>query len=279
MNLLVLPFPQIDPVALAVGPVEIRWYGLAYFVGILIGWWYARRLLDNRRLWAGEKPALTRNDLDDFILWGTLGIILGGRLGYAIFYEPDHYLSDPMAFLRLWEGGMAFHGGLLGIVVAMILFAWRRGFSVLSLFDVIAAAVPFGLFFGRLANFINGELYGRVSDVPWAMVFPHGGELPRHPSQLYEAALEGLFMFLILRLMTHALRSLRFPGLTGGTFLALYGAFRIFVEFFRQPDPQLGFIASFLTMGMILSIPMILIGLGAVFYALSRRSQQAEPRT
>jgi len=277
MNLLALPFPQIDPVALSLGPVEVRWYGLAYFVGILIGWWYARRLIRNDRLWHGGSAPFSATDLDDFILWGTLGIILGGRLGYAIFYEPGHYLENPLAFFRLWEGGMAFHGGLTGIVLAMIGFAWKRGFSALSLFDIIAAAVPFGLFFGRIANFINGELFGRVSYVPWAMVFPAGGPLPRHPSQLYEAALEGLLMFLILRLMTNHMRSLRFPGLTGGTFLALYGSFRIFAEFFRQPDPQLGFIASFLTMGMILSIPMILAGLGGIAWALARRRPENEP--
>ncbi|HEX2257933.1 MAG TPA: prolipoprotein diacylglyceryl transferase [Afifellaceae bacterium] len=266
MPVLALPFPSIDPVAIEIGPLAVRWYGLAYFAGILLGWLYARRLADDARLWGGA-PALTREHIDDFLLWAVVGIILGGRLGYVIFYQPGWYLDDPVAVLRIWEGGMSFHGGLLGTIIAMLAFAARRGIPALSLFDVVAAAVPFGLFFGRIANFINGELFGRPADVPWAVVFPEGGALPRHPSQLYEAGLEGIGIFLVLWLLTHHFGSLRWPGLTGGAFLALYGAARFFVEFFREPDPQLGFIAGFLTMGMILSLPMILVGLGAILYA------------
>ncbi|SCZ43588.1 prolipoprotein diacylglyceryl transferase [Afifella marina] len=273
-----LPFPKIDPVAVEIGPLAVRWYGLAYFVGILLGWWYARRQTNNPRLWQGDRAPLTVADLDDFVLWITVGIIFGGRLGYALFYQPDHFLNEPLAFFRLWEGGMSFHGGLIGTIVAMMAFSWKRGLPLMSLFDVVSTAVPFGLFFGRIANFINGELFGRPTDVPWAMVFPGGGGVPRHPSQLYEAALEGILLFLILRLLTHHFRSLRYPGLTSGVFLIFYGAFRIFVEFFRQPDPQLGFIAAFLTMGMILSLPMILIGAGAVIYALRRGPRTPEVR-
>ena len=263
----VIAFPQIDPVAIEIGPLAVRWYGLAYFAGILLGWWYARRLVADDRLWGGRAAPLTLADIDDFLLWAVTGIILGGRLGYAAFYQPGHFLDDPLGFFRLWEGGMSFHGGMAGVIAAIIIFASRRKIPILSLLDVAAAAVPFGLLFGRVANFINGELWGRPADVPWAVVFPGGGPLPRHPSQLYEAALEGLLLFLVLRLLTHGALSLRRPGLTGGAFIAGYGAARIFVEFFREPDPQLGFISGFLTMGMILSLPMVLIGLAAVFWA------------
>jgi phosphatidylglycerol:prolipoprotein diacylglycerol transferase len=221
-------------------------------------------------------------DMDDLLLWATLGIILGGRLGYAIFYQPGHYLDNPLGFFRLWEGGMSFHGGLTGTIVAIALFALRRHIPMLPIFDVVSAAGPIGLFFGRIANFINGELWGRASDVPWAMVFcnprlaaPEGacpaGLEPRHPSQLYEAALEGIVLFLVLRVLTHRFGSLGRPGLTAGAFGAGYGASRIFVEFFREPDAQLGTIAGPFTMGMLLSLPMVLIGLVAMAYALRRQ--------
>jgi phosphatidylglycerol:prolipoprotein diacylglycerol transferase len=276
-------FPDIDPVAFAVGPIAVRWYGLAYFVGILLGWRYARRLAADRRLWGGRAAPMTVADIDDFLLWLVLGIVLGGRLGYALFYQPAHYLDDPLAFFRVWEGGMSFHGGLLGTIAAMAGFAWKRGFRMLSLFDVAAAATPIGLFFGRIANFVNAELWGRVTEAPWGVVFcnasiaarsagvcPAGAD-PRHPSQLYEAALEGVLLFLALRILTHRALSLRRPGLTGGAFIAGYGICRFAVEFVREPDAQLGFIAGSLTMGMLLSLPMILVGLGAVALALNRR--------
>ena len=263
----VIAFPEIDPIALQLGPLAVRWYGLAYFAGILLGWWYARRLVSDARLWGGRISPPTVSDVDDFLLWLVLGIILGGRLGYALFYQPGHFLDDPLGFFRLWEGGMAFHGGMMGVIVAVIVFSLRRGISILSLLDVAAASVPFGLFFGRLANFINGELWGRPSDVPWAMVFPSGGPEPRHPSQLYEAMLEGVLLFVILRLLTHRALSLGRPGLTGGAFIAGYGAARIFVEFFREPDQQLGYLAGFVTMGMLLSLPMLLIGSAAIIWA------------
>lgn len=276
MEFLAVTFPRIDPVALQIGPIAIRWYGLAYLAGILLGWRYGRRLIANESLWQGGRqpppqPPMTVIDFDDLLVWATLGIIAGGRLGYVLFYKPGDFLEDPLALFRVWEGGMSFHGGLLGTILAILLFSRKRNIPVLSLLDVAAASVPFGLFFGRLANFINGELYGRPSEVPWAMVFPGGGPEPRHPSQLYEAALEGIVLFLVLRFMTHVVGSLRYPGLTGGVFVAGYGLCRIIVEFFREPDAHLGFISSgFITMGMILSLPMVLIGLAAVAYALIR---------
>lgn len=278
-----IPFPPIDPIAVQVGPLAVRWYGLAYFAGILIGWWYARRLVSNERLWNGNPP-LALNDIDDFLLWLVVGVVAGGRTGYAVFYQYGHFLDDPLGFFRLWEGGMSFHGGLVGVIVAMTIFALRRRVPILSLFDVVAASVPFGLFFGRIANLINGELWGRAADVPWGVVFCNeairaqfggdcpAGPFPRHPSQLYEAALEGVVLFAVLRLLTHRLGSLRRPGLTGGAFIAGYGAARIVVEFFREPDPQLGFIAGPVTMGMILSLPMLLIGIGAMAWAARKRA-------
>ena len=275
--------PEIDPVALQLGPLAVRWYGLAYLVGILLGWSYARRLVKNERLWNG-RPTLTIADIDDFLLWLVVGIVLGGRVGYALFYQPGFYLDDPLGFFRLWQGGMSFHGGLLGTILAMTIFALRRGLVALSLFDVVAASVTFGLFFGRVANFINAELWGRATDLPWGVVFcnatiealnggfcPAGSE-PRHPSQLYEAALEGVMLFIVLRILTHGFKSLSRPGLTGGAFIAGYGAARIAVEFVREPDPQLGVFAGFLTMGMILSLPMVLVGVGAMVMAARRRS-------
>jgi len=270
MPLLALPFPAIDPVLVEFGPLSVRWYGLAYFFGILLGWFYARRLAADPRLWGPAGPAMRPIDIDDFLLWATIGIIGGGRLGYVLFYQPQAYLADPMALLRVWEGGMSFHGGLIGTTIAMILFSRRRGIVTLSLFDVISTSCTFGLFFGRLANFINGELFGRPSDVPWAMVFPAGGPLPRHPSQLYEALLEGLVLFAVLRTLTHGFGSLRYPGMTGGAFIAGYGIARIIVEFVREPDPQIGYLAGFATMGMLLSLPMVIIGLGAIIVALLR---------
>ena len=214
---------------------------------------------------------MTQNDIDDFLLWLVVGIVGGGRIGYAIFYQPGHFLDDPLGFFRLWEGGMSFHGGLAGTILAMTIFALRRRIPMLSLFDVCAASVTFGLFFGRIANFINGELWGRTTDVPWGMVFPNGGPLPRHPSQLYEAALEGVVLFVVLRILTHRFVSLTRPGLTGGAFIAGYGLARIAIEFVREPDAQLGFFAGGLTMGMMLSIPMVLVGVAAMLLANAAR--------
>ena len=259
--------------AIQIGSFGIRWYALAYVAGILIGWWYVRRLVSIDRLWGGlARPSAL--DLDDFVLWATLGIVLGGRIGYVLFYNFDHYLAHPAEIPQLWTGGMAFHGGFLGVVVAMGLFTRKRPFSLLTLFDVIAAQTPIGLFFGRLANFVNGELWGRAADVPWAMVFPHGGPMARHPSQLYEAALEGVVLFAILAHLVFRTRILQRPGVLAGLFAAGYGAARFIVEFFREPDVQVGYLAGGITMGQLLSLPMVFAGLALATWAW-RRSKLA----
>jgi phosphatidylglycerol:prolipoprotein diacylglycerol transferase len=264
-----IPFPDIDPVAFSIGPLAIHWYGLAYVVGILLGWYYARRLVSNGRLWRDGQAPMTIAHLDDFVVWIALGIVLGGRIGYVLFYDMQAVSENPLRAFEIWNGGMSFHGGLIGTTIAMILFARRNAIPMWSLFDVIAAVVPIGLFCGRIANFVNGELWGRVSTVPWAIVFPTGGPLSRHPSQLYEAGLEGIVLFLLLAFITHRLLTLKTPGLTAGVFVIAYGLSRIFVEFFREPDAQLGYLlgTDWLTMGMVLSLPMILAGLWAVIRA------------
>ncbi|MCB1414205.1 MAG: prolipoprotein diacylglyceryl transferase [Xanthobacteraceae bacterium] len=267
---LAIAFPVFDPVAIAIGPFAIRWYALAYICGILLGWLYARAVIRRPALWGGQSP-VTLVQMDDFILWVTLGIILGGRTGYVLFYNLDFFIRHPMEILELWKGGMSFHGGFMGCVAAVILFCWKRNISILSLGDITCAVGPIGLFLGRVANFINGELWGRPADpgLPWAMVFPNGGPLPRHPSQLYEAGLEGIALFVILALMIRA-GALKRPGLILGSFIALYGLARITGEFFREPDPQLGFLWGGLTMGMLLSVPMVLAGIGIVAAVLRR---------
>jgi phosphatidylglycerol---prolipoprotein diacylglyceryl transferase len=269
MPILVLPFPVIDPVLISVGPFVVRWYALAYIFGILLGWLYVRALIRNERLWGGPAP-LTPTDYDDFILWVTLGIILGGRLGYVFFYNPAYFLAHPLDIFELWKGGMSFHGGFTGCVVAVVLFGWRRGIPPLTLGDLTCAGGPIGLFLGRLANFINAELWGRVTDVPWAMVFPGAGPMPRHPSQLYEAALEGIVLFGLLAVLVR-MGALKRRGLVSGVFMTGYGMARIVSEFFREPDAQLGFLFGGLTMGMLLSLPLVVIGLGFVGYALRRK--------
>ncbi len=273
MSMLAIPFPAIDPVAIAVGPVAIKWYGLAYATGLLLGWIYIKRLLSTDRLWRGGKPPFAADIADDLFVWVALGVVLGGRLGHILLYEPGYYLSHPLEILKIWQGGMAFHGGLVGSIVAMWLFARRQGVDALSVMDLVAAAVPLGLFFGRTANFINAEIVGRVSDVPWAMVFPGAGPLPRHPVQLYEAALEGLVLFLVLRWLTHSRRSLMTPGLTGGAFLLGYGAFRIVCELFKEDYSGL-WGSSLLTSGMLYSLPMLIVG-GLAMWLVSRRKPEA----
>ena len=270
---LVLPFPVIDPVLVSIGPFAIRWYALAYIGGILFGWLYARSLIKAETLWAG-KPALTLEQFDDFVLWVTLGIILGGRIGYVAFYNPGYYLANPLEALELWNGGMSFHGGFLGCVAAVMLFGWKRGVSIPSLGDLTCAAAPIGIFLGRLANFINGELWGRTTDVWWAMVFPLGGPAPRHPSQLYEAVLEGLVLFIVLYIMIRR-GALKRPGLILGAFALFYALARSFCEFFREPDAQLGFLWGGMTMGMLLSIPLALAGMMIIASAVRRQPQQA----
>ena len=268
MPLLVIPFPDIDPVLVQIGPFAIRWYALAYIAGILLGWVYARAIIKRPALWGGKAP-LTVLDFDDFILWVTFGIIIGGRLGQVLFYELSYFAAHPIEIVQLWNGGMSFHGGFLGCVVAIGLFGLFRGLSVLSLGDVTTAVAPIGLFLGRIANFINGELWGRPTDVPWAMVFPNGGPLPRHPSQLYEATLEGLVLLVVLGVLVQ-LGALRRPGLVTGAFALGYGIARIICEMFREPDAQLGFLWGGLTMGMLLCIPLILAGIVLIGMAWRR---------
>ena len=260
-----ISFPQIDPIALSFGTywgyeLGIRWYALAYIGGLLFAWWYCRRLTTRP---PREVSAVA---FDDFLFWAVLGIILGGRLGYVLFYKPGFYLANPQEILMVWQGGMSFHGGLLGVAVAEIAFARRRGIPLLALTDIVACAAPVGLFLGRIANFVNGELFGRPSDVPWAMVFPRGGPLPRHPSQLYEAGLEGLVLFVALYVLVR-LGALERSGTLTGVFLIGYALARMTAEVFRQPDAGLGFLAGGATMGQALSLPLLLAGLALVIWA------------
>jgi phosphatidylglycerol:prolipoprotein diacylglycerol transferase len=273
MPFLLVDFPVFDPVALALGPIVIRWYALAYIVGIVLGWVYARSLIKKERLWGGEVP-ITLPQLDDFILWVTIGIIVGGRTGYVLFYNLPFFIAHPSEILELWKGGMSFHGGFLGCVAAVMLFARRNNISILSLGDITTAVAPIGLFLGRIANFINSELWGRHAEasLPWAMIFPNGGPLPRHPSQLYEAGLEGIVLFTALAIMIR-MGALKRPGLILGSFIAIYGIARIIGEHFREPDPQLGFLWGGLTMGMLLSVPMIII----ITAALRRKANGPAP--
>jgi len=268
MPFLLIDFPVFDPIAISIGPIAIRWYALAYIFGILLGWLYARTIIRNATLWGGIAP-MTVTDYDDFVIWVTLGIILGGRTGYVLFYNFPHFLSHPTEILQLWKGGMSFHGGFLGCVAAVALFAWKRDVPFLSLGDITCAVGPIGLFLGRLANFVNGELWGRPADVPWAMVFPGGGPIPRHPSQLYEATLEGLVLFVVLTVLIR-MGALRRPGTVIGAFACFYAVFRAFCEFFREPDAQLGFLWGGMTMGMLLSVPLFLAGLGFLAVAYAR---------
>jgi phosphatidylglycerol:prolipoprotein diacylglycerol transferase len=267
--LTVLPYPHINPVLVSIGPFAVRWYALAYIFGIIVGWFYARAIIASPKLWGGPAP-ISLIDFDDFIIWITLGIILGGRIGYVLFYNLPHFAAHPAEIFELWTGGMSFHGGVLGCIVAIIAFALHRGLPMLSLGDVTTAVAPIGLFLGRLANFINGELWGRPTDVPWAMIFPHGGPIPRHPSQLYEAALEGVVLLIVLGVLVR-LGALKRPGIVTGVAGIGYGMARIFCEFFREPDVQLGFLWGGLTMGMLLCIPLILAGIAALVAAFSRQ--------
>jgi phosphatidylglycerol:prolipoprotein diacylglycerol transferase len=287
-------FPEFDPVLIHLGPLPIRWYALAYVAGIVLGWIYAARILKTERVWAPGKPPLTGPQLDDLILWITLGIILGGRFGYALFYKPVMFaqlftgadLAERLELFQLWTGGMSFHGGMLGCTAAVLIYAWRTKANALSIGDMALAAAPIGLFFGRLANFVNGELWGRTTDVPWAIRFCNdrirqtyqdvlygacpAGELPRHPSQLYEAGLEGIMLFIVLALAIWKWKLLAKPGYVTGLFLVGYGASRALLETVRQPDAGMENFPLGLTMGMMLSIPMIIVGAWLIYRAWSR---------
>jgi phosphatidylglycerol:prolipoprotein diacylglycerol transferase len=265
-----LPFPDIDPVAFAIGPFSVRWYALAYLVGVLLGAAYGRRLLGRYSLWKDSTPPFKPDQIWDFAFWAVIGIVLGGRIGYVLFYNLAWYLANPGQIIAIWDGGMSYHGGMVGIMVAMAFFTRSRGGRILSGLDLLGAISTIGLFLGRLANFINAELYGAPTTLPWAVVFPTDPEqLPRHPSQLYEALLEGLVLFLVVRLFTHRLRALRKPGLVAGVFGIGYALSRIFVEFFRLPDVQIGYLyGGWLTMGQVLSVPILLAGIALVAWAL-----------
>jgi phosphatidylglycerol:prolipoprotein diacylglycerol transferase len=266
-----VPFPKFDPVLVHIGPLAIRWYALAYIAGILLGWRYCARLIRDAKLWPPAAPPATALQIDDLVLWITLGVILGGRVGYILFYGRGQFENDPMEMLRLWHGGMSFHGGFLGVIAAIVIFALVNRIDMLRLGDLIAPCVPIGLFFGRLANFINGELWGRPTSLPWGIVFPSAPDaLPRHPSQLYEAGLEGIVLFVILRWATHRARWLPRKGAMVGLFMLFYGVFRISLENVRNPDIGMPTFPLGLTMGMILSIPMVLVGLTLVVLAVSK---------
>ena len=290
-----MQFPEFDPVLFSIGPLDIRWYALAYVAGIVLGWWYANRLARNNAIWQPGKPPVTTTQLDDLVLWITLGIILGGRFGYALFYKPSLYANlftgddwgERLALFRLWDGGMSFHGGLIGVSLAIVWFAWKNRIRLLSLGDLVAPVVPLGLFFGRVANFINGELWGRPTDAPWGVVFcnrtietmygfcPAGLE-PRHPSQLYEAGLEGIALAVILWLAVYKAKLLAKPGYVTGIFLFGYGLVRASLENVRQPDFGMEDLPLGLTMGMMLSIPMMVVGAWLIWRAWSRPPVAAE---
>lgn len=259
-----LDFPNINPIALSLGPLVIRWYALAYLAGFLGGLFCAKRL-------AGYTPDArpTKDDVDDVLTWMIVAVIVGGRLGYVLFYNPAFYLSHPVEIFKLWEGGMAFHGGLIGAITALIGFAWRQGIPLFRLTDIIAVVTPIGLFFGRLANFVNGELYGRITTHSWGMVFPTAPDtLPRHPSQLYESFFEGLVLFVILMVLYRVKAIRERAGIVSGVFLLGYAFFRFMIEYVREPDLHLGLLSFGLSMGQLLCIPMGLVGIGIIGYAL-----------
>jgi phosphatidylglycerol:prolipoprotein diacylglycerol transferase len=294
----VLPFPNIDPVLIHIyGPIAIRWYALSYIVGLLLGWYYVLRLLRTPRLWAGPpfggKPPITPDQFGDLFVWITLGVIAGGRLGYVLLYGilycgfagdagpacgglPGAYFTDPIKIIAAWEGGMSFHGGLAGVVLAIWLFTRNHKLSIASVGDLIAAATPIGLFFGRIANFINGELWGKETNVPWAMVFPNAlpPGIPRHPSQLYEASMEGLLLFILLQVLIFRFQVHRRPGLVIAWFLTGYGAFRFIAEFFRDSESK---IAGWFSMGQALSLPMWAAAALIFWYALKQPAAKTAP--
>ncbi|MCD7060298.1 prolipoprotein diacylglyceryl transferase [Pelagibacterium xiamenense] len=267
-----MPFPQIDPVAFAIGPLVIRWYALAYLAGIFLGVGYGMLILRRKSLWVNNNPPMTPDELFDFAFWIVIGIVAGGRLGYVLFYNPVYFAQYPLEAFAVWDGGMSFHGGLLGLVIAMSVYLGIKKANILSGLDLLACCATIGLFLGRVANFINAELYGSVTTMPWGVVFPGGGDLPRHPSQLYEGLLEGVVLFLVIRYFTHVKLVLRRPGTAAGIFGIGYALSRIFVEFFRLPDAHIGYLAfGWLTMGMVLTLPVLFAGIALIAWAQTRR--------
>ena len=259
-----IPFPAIDPIALELGPVVVRWYSLAYILGLILGWRYALILVSK------FERSIKRMHLDDFLLWATLGVIIGGRLGYVFFYKPSYFVQNLPEILAVWNGGMSFHGGAIGVLVATIIFCRKNKISIFSFGDLICAGVPIGLFFGRLANFINGELYGRPTTMAWGVIFPGAGSNPRHPSQLYEATLEGVILFVLIAVLVYRFNVLSRPGFTAGCFFLGYGISRFTVEFFREPDAHLGLVFGPITLGQILTIPLAIGGLWLIYRAIQK---------
>lgn len=271
--LLAIPYPRIDPTAFAIGPFAVRWYALAYVAGLVFAWWHVRKVVADR---PAGKRIMEPKDVDDLLFWATIGVVLGGRIGYVLFYKPGYYIHHLDEVLSLWKGGMSFHGGLIGVILAMTWIAYARKRVLLSVYDLGALATPIGLFLGRMANFVNGELWGRPSDVSWAMVFPADPlQVARHPSQLYQGVLEGLCLFALLWYMRKRHDSLSRPGEIGGFFCAGYGVARIVGEFFREPDAHLGYLLGPITMGMVLSLPLVVVG--AFFVWRARKRAAAKP--
>lgn len=263
--LALLAYPNIDPVAIRLSPISFKWYGLAYMAGLLLGWQYIRRLISTPQLWADNKPPFALERIDDLLLFVTGAVIIGGRLGQVLLYDPDFYFSHPAEIIKVWKGGMSFHGALIASGILIIAFSHVYKVSAQSTMDLCCAAVPFGLFFGRISNFINSEHWGRVTDAWIGMVFPNGGNNPRHPSQLYEAMLEGLIMFAIMRFATHYLLTLKRPRLTTGIWLIWYAIARSFSEFFREPEPDHILNIGPLTAGQVYCVPMLLMGVYMVW--------------
>ncbi len=257
-----IPFPNISPNAIELGPIIVKWYGLGYVAGLLFATWYMKRLVANTALWGRLQPTMTALQIDNMFIWFFLGVVGGGRIGYVLFYNLPKYLASPLDIFKFWDGGMSFHGGFLGVVVACYFYGKKIGMGLDRMLDLGAASVPPALGFVRIANFINAELFGRAADVPWAVIFP-GETFGRHPSQIYEAILEGLFLFIAVRIGTHKFQALAHPGRASGIFALGYGLSRIFVEYFREPDRQLGYLlgTNFITMGMVLSLPLVMVGL------------------
>jgi phosphatidylglycerol:prolipoprotein diacylglycerol transferase len=269
-----LKFPNFDPVLLHIGPLSIRWYALAYITGLVLGWWGVRRLA------RATPPVASLEQVDDFLTWATLGVVFGGRLGYCLFYQPAEYLPHPWEILQVWEGGMSFHGGFLGVCIAAVIYCWQQRIPFFGFIDRVAVVTPIGLGLGRCANFINGELYGRAAPpgLPWAMIFPRDPQhIPRHPSQLYQATMEGLLLFLLLFACSRFARLRARFGFLSGVFLVGYGTARIIGEFFREPDEFLGYLWEGATMGQLLSFPMVIGGLGLIGYAFSRPPRTGNP--
>ncbi|MDD2366278.1 MAG: prolipoprotein diacylglyceryl transferase [Desulfuromonadaceae bacterium] len=259
-----MQFPHIDPVFLSIGPLQFRWYGLMYVLSFIFTYFIIRSESLRKEL------PLTKDDVADLVFYGAMGVVLGGRLGYILFYNLTFYINNPLKLFAVWEGGMSFHGGFLGVVVAFLIYAKRKNISFFTIIDIAALCAPVGLGFGRIGNFINGELYGRATDLPWGIIFPGSDGLPRHPSQLYEAFLEGLTLFIAVRFMS---RKTDLTGVAAWTFCAGYGLFRFTVEFFRQPDAQIGFLFGGISMGQILSLPMFMAGISMVVFLINRKSK------